>query len=249
MKTNNLKNKNTFLSKKIKPAGTKSATHLVDMACVDAAALVEANTDDNSKNSIFMVLMANNDVRQRVFEREFLPELDALYSFAYHLTYDEAAAEDLVQDTIERAIKAIDQYRQGTNAKAWLFKIMRNHFINGYRKRARRPNMVDYEDVAAVIPDQESQNIPSLMDWNDESLQDMVGDELSAAMNRLSDDFRTVIILSDLQDFKYEEIAEILGVPIGTVRSRLFRARNLLAKDLKDYAVANGFTNNRTKNS
>ena len=109
--------------------------------------------------------------------------------------------------------------------------------------------MVDYEDVAAVIPDQESQNIPSLMDWNDESLQNMVGDELSAAMNRLSDDFRTVIILSDLQDFKYEEIAEILGVPIGTVRSRLFRARNLLAKDLKDYAVANGFTNNRTKNS
>ena len=69
MKTNHLKNKNTFLSKKIKPAGTKSATHLVDMACVDAAALVEANTDDNSKNSIFMVLMANNDVRQRVFER------------------------------------------------------------------------------------------------------------------------------------------------------------------------------------
>ena len=109
--------------------------------------------------------------------------------------------------------------------------------------------MVDYEDVAAVIPDTETQNIPSLMDWDDESLESMVGDELSAAMNRLSDDFRTVIILSDLQDFKYEEIAEILGVPIGTVRSRLFRARNLLAKDLKDYAESNGFTNNRTKNS
>ena len=98
-----------------------------------------------------MVLMANNDVRQRVFEREFLPELGALYGFAYHLTYDEAAAEDLVQDTIERAIKAIDQYRQGTNAKAWLFKIMRNHFINCDRKKLRRPNMVDYEDVAAII--------------------------------------------------------------------------------------------------
>jgi RNA polymerase sigma-70 factor (ECF subfamily) len=192
-----------------------------------------------------MVLMANNDVRQMVLEREFLPELAALYGFAYHLTYDEAAAEDLVQDTIERAIKAIDQYRQGTNAKAWLFKIMRNHFINGYRKKSRRPNMVDYEDVAAIIPDKDTQALPSLMDWTDESLQDMVGDELSIAMDRLSDDFRTVIILSDLQDFKYEEIAEILGVPIGTVRSRLFRARNLLAKDLQDYAAKNGFNNNR----
>ncbi|WP_367391935.1 sigma-70 family RNA polymerase sigma factor [Lewinella sp. LCG006] len=196
-----------------------------------------------------MVLMANNDVRQRVFEREFLPELGALYGFAYHLTYDEAAAEDLVQDTIERAIKAIDQYRQGTNAKAWLFKIMRNHFINGYRKKSRRPNMVDYEDVAAIIPDTDTQSIPSLMDWNDESLQNVVGDELSAAMDRLSEDFRTVIVLSDLQDFKYEEIAEILGVPIGTVRSRLFRARNLLAKDLQDYAAENGFTNNRNQDS
>ena len=196
-----------------------------------------------------MVLMANNDVRQRVFEREFLPELGALYGFAYHLTYDEAAAEDLVQDTIERAIKAIDQYRQGTNAKAWLFKIMRNHFINGYRKKSRRPNMVDYEDVAALIPDTDTQSIPALMDWNDESLQDVVGDELSAAMDRLSEDFRTVIVLSDLQDFKYEEIAEILGVPIGTVRSRLFRARNLLAKDLQDYAAENGFTNNRNQDS
>ncbi len=196
-----------------------------------------------------MVLMANNDVRQRVFEREFLPELGALYGFAYHLTYDEAAAEDLVQDTIERAIKAIDQYRQGTNAKAWLFKIMRNHFINGYRKKSRRPNMVDYEDVAAIIPDTDTQSIPSLMDWNDESLQDVVGDELSVAMDRLSEDFRTVIVLSDLQDFKYEEIAEILGVPIGTVRSRLFRARNLLAKDLQDYAAENGFTNNRNQDS
>jgi RNA polymerase sigma-70 factor (ECF subfamily) len=203
----------------------------------------------NRLKTIFMVLMATNDVRQRVFESEFLPELAALYGFAYHLTYDEAAAEDLVQDTIERAIKAIDQYRQGTNAKAWLFKIMRNHFINGYRKKARRPGMVDYEDVAAIIPDTGTQNVPSVMDWEDDQLETLVGDELLVAMGRLSADFRMVIILSDLQDFKYEEIAEILDVPIGTIRSRLFRARNLLAKDLKDYAEANGYHNNRNKDS
>lgn len=197
-----------------------------------------------------MVLMANNDVRQRVFEQEFLPELGALYGFAYHLTRNEAEAEDLVQDTIERAIKAIDSYRQGTNAKAWLFKIMRNHYINNYRKAARRPNTVGYEDVAAIIPDEVSKNnIPDLVDWTDKTLLDMVGDELSVAMDRLPATFRDVIILSDLQEFKYDEIAEILSIPIGTVRSRLFRARNLLAKDLHDYAVKNGFTNNRNKNS
>ncbi|MEL7222758.1 MAG: sigma-70 family RNA polymerase sigma factor [Bacteroidota bacterium] len=193
--------------------------------------------------------MATNDAKQKVLNSEFLPELASLYGFAYHLTYDEAAAEDLVQDTIERAIKAIDQYRQGTNAKAWLFKIMRNHFINGYRKKARRPGMVDYEDVAAIIPGTGSQNVPATMDWDDSQLENLVGDELLAAMGRLSPDFRLVIILSDLQDFKYEEIAEILDVPIGTIRSRLFRARNLLAKDLKDYAEANGYHNNRNKNS
>lgn len=193
-----------------------------------------------------MVLMATNEQRHRVFQVEFLPELDALYNFAYHLTYSAVEAEDLVQDTVERAIKAIDQYQQGTNAKAWLFKIMRNHFINGYRKKARKPSMVDYEDVSAQIPDKSNQdNVPNALDWTDQALDEIVGDELLMAMKRLSADFRMVIVLSDLQDFKYEEIAEIIGKPIGTVRSRLFRARNLLAKDLQDYATKNGFTNNR----
>ncbi len=192
-----------------------------------------------------MVLMATNDTRQQVFEFEFFPELDALYGFAFHLTYDKVEAEDLVQETFEKAIKAIDQYRQGTNAKAWLFKIMRNHFINGYRKKTRRPNMVDYEDVSASIPDTSiNENIADLVDWDDEDLEKIVGDEVLVALNRLSDTFRDVIILY-LQDFKYEEIAETLGVPIGTVRSRLSRARNLLAKDLKDYADNIGYPNNR----
>lgn len=193
----------------------------------------------------FMVLMATNDVKQQVFEREFRPVMDALYSFAYRLTNDEAMAEDLVHDTIELAIKSLDRYQPGTNAKAWLCTIMRNRFINDYRKRKRQPNRVDNEDVMAMIPDKESQNIPAMLDWTDETLQAILGDEVASAMDRLNPDFQIAIILSDLQDFKYEEIAEVLEIPVGTVRSRLYRARTALALELKDYAEANGYTNNR----
>ena len=192
-----------------------------------------------------MVLMATNDVRQQVLENEFLPELDALYNFAYHLTFDSDDAADLVQDTLERAIKSIDSYRRGTNAKAWLFKILRNHFINNYRKKMRQPVMVDYQDVSGLVSDKSTANYPADLNWDDEALEQMLGDEMLAAMSRLSDEFREVVVLYDLQDFKYDEIAEILNIPIGTVRSRLFRARNLLAKNLKDYAESLGYTNYR----
>ncbi len=192
-----------------------------------------------------MVLMATNDVRQQVFYNEFLPELEALYNFAYHLTFNSDDAADLVQDTIERAIKSIDSYRRGTNAKAWLFKILRNHFINNYRKKMRQPVMVDYQDVSGFVPDKSKANYPADLNWDDEVLEQMVGDEMLAAMSRLSDEFREVVVLYDLQDFKYDEIAEILNIPIGTVRSRLFRARNVLAKNLKDYAESLGYTNYR----
>ncbi|MEZ4986012.1 MAG: sigma-70 family RNA polymerase sigma factor [Saprospiraceae bacterium] len=194
-----------------------------------------------------MVLMATNDVYRKVIEREFLPEMDALYGFAYHLTYDEMIAEDLVSDTLEKAIKNIGGYQQGTNARAWLFTIMRNHFINDYRKKQRGPNRVDFEDVAFALPDKDLPNIPAMMDWTDETLKEIVGDEVSAAMDRLHPDFRTVIILSDLLDFKYEEIAETMNIPVGTVRSRLYRARTTLASELKDYAEFNGYNDNRNK--
>lgn len=192
-----------------------------------------------------MVLMATNDIRQQVFESEFYPELDALYGFACRLTSGSVEAEDLVQDTYERAYKAFGQYKQGTNAKAWLFKIMKNHFINGYRKKSRRPKEVDSDNIFDFVSDTSDTDNPcSLIDWNDENLEKIVGDEVLAALKRLSYDFRIVIML-DLQDFKYEEIAEALVIPIGTVRSRLYRAREKLATDLKDYADNNGYTNNR----
>lgn len=192
-----------------------------------------------------MVLMATNDVKQQVFEREFLPALDILYRDALHLTNDEVMAEDLVHDTLELAIKSFDSYRQGTNAKAWLRTIMRNRFINDYRKRKRQPNRVDYDDVVGTIPQKETENIPAMIDWNDETLRAIVGDEVSAAMERLHPKYYEVIVLYDFQELKYEEVAAELNIPIGTVRSRLYRGRIALAKELKDYAEANGYNNNR----
>jgi RNA polymerase sigma-70 factor (ECF subfamily) len=190
--------------------------------------------------------MATNNAKNQVWESEFLPELGALYNFAYHLTYNEAEANDLVQETCLRAIKNIEQYRSGTNAKAWLFRILKNQFINNYRKKQRQGGEpVGFEDVAATLPEPESNGFPTDFDWTDAELYDLLGDEVALAMAQLKDEYRIVVILADLQDFKYEEIAEMLELPIGTVRSRLHRGRTALADHLQEYAKQNGYTNYR----
>ena len=190
--------------------------------------------------------MATDNARKQVWENEFLPEFDALYNFAYHLTYNEADANDLVQETYLRAIKNIDLYRRGTNAKAWLFRILKNQFINNYRKKQRQGGEhIGFEDVAGTLPEPESNGFPIDLDWTDAELFDILGDEVAVAMTHLKDEYRMVVILADLQDYKYEEIAEMLELPIGTVRSRLHRGRTALANHLKDYAEQNGYTNHR----
>jgi RNA polymerase sigma-70 factor (ECF subfamily) len=136
----------------------------------------------------------------------------------------------------------IDSFQQGTNAKAWLFRILKNSFINDYRKKSKEPSKVDYQEVESFYNSEEvdRQITPDL---RVEALQDMIGDEISIALNSLDVDFRTVIILCDLEGFKYEEMAKILDIPIGTVRSRLHRARNLLKEKLSEYAKKMGYNN------
>ena len=175
-----------------------------------------------------------------VFERELLPHAEALKTFAYHLTYNENEADDLVQETYLKAYRFIDKYHEGTNAKAWLFKILKNAYINSYRKKAKRPVQVDYEEVVAYH-DTDDDRITGYMDLRQEIFQYMMGDEVTNAINSLPLDFRTVILLCDVEGFTYEEIATIIDVPIGTVRSRLFRARNMLKERLKKYAEALGY--------
>ncbi len=176
---------------------------------------------------------------ETVFEQEFFPTADALYNFAFHLTYNEDDAHDLVQDTFLKSYRFINSYERGTNAKAWLFKILKNSFINEYRKKSRTPNEVDYEDYIAYQDSDEATGIGSL-DMRSNVFQNMMGDEITTAINSLPADFRTVILLCDVEDFSYEEIAKIVDIPIGTVRSRLHRARNMLKDQLRDYAKTKG---------
>lgn len=174
------------------------------------------------------------------FEAEFMPYLDALYNFAYRLTFDEADANDLVQDTFLKAYRFFHSYERGTNAKAWLFRILKNSFINDFRKKSKEPAKVDYQEVESFYnSDDVDKNITT--DLRAETVQDMIGDEVAGALNALAVDFRTIIVLSDLEGFTYEELAKILDIPIGTVRSRLHRARNLLKEKLHDYAIKRGY--------
>ncbi len=178
--------------------------------------------------------------KQDIFNGEFMPHIRSMYNFGFRLTLDRDDAKDLVQDTYLKAYRFIESFQKGTNAKAWLFRILKNSFINDYRKKSKEPSKVDYQEVEAYYNSEEvdRQITPDL---RVESLKDMIGDEISNALNSLDVDFRTVIILSDLEEFKYEEMAKILDIPIGTVRSRLHRARNLLKEKLSEYAKSMGY--------
>jgi len=178
--------------------------------------------------------------KDRDFEVEFMPLITPLYNFAYRLTLDEDEAKDLVQDSYLKAYRFFHSFQKGTNAKAWLFRILKNSFINEYRKKSKEPNKVDYQDVETYY-NSEDINIPITPDLRVEAVSEMLGDEITNALNALDVDFRTVIILCDLEGFTYEEMSKILNIPIGTVRSRLHRARMLLKEKLKSYALKMGY--------
>lgn len=179
-------------------------------------------------------------IRDQAFEMEFMPLITPLYNFAFRLTLDEDNANDLVQDTYLKAYRFFDSFEKGTNAKAWLFRILKNSFINEYRKKTKEPGKVDYQDVENYY-NSDDVDEPITSDLRVEAVKDLIGDEVANALNSLAVDFRTVIILCDLEGFTYEEMAKILNIPIGTVRSRLHRARMLLKEKLKLYAAKMGY--------
>jgi RNA polymerase sigma factor (sigma-70 family) len=192
---------------------------------------------EEGNNKRMNIKKAESDAQ---FEKEFMPLIGSLYNFAYRLTLDEDDANDLVQETYMKAYRFFDSYEQGTNAKAWLFRILKNSFINDFRKKSKQPSKVDYQEVESFYnSDDVDENITT--DLRIESVQEMIGDEVANALNSLAVDFRTIIILCDLEGFTYEEMAKILDIPIGTVRSRLHRARNLLKDKLKKYAGTMGY--------
>ncbi|MBA9078830.1 RNA polymerase sigma-70 factor (ECF subfamily) [Rufibacter quisquiliarum] len=179
------------------------------------------------------------------FEAELMPVISSLYNFAFRLTLDEDDANDLVQETYLKAYRFFDYFEPGTNAKAWLFRILKNSFINDFRKKSKQPAKVDYSEVEGYYNsedvDAEGEGSSGTTDLRMESVQDLIGDEVAGALNSLPVDFRTVIILCDLEGFTYEEMAKILDIPIGTVRSRLHRARHFLKEKLEKYAKSMGY--------
>jgi len=182
----------------------------------------------------------SEEEKKRIFDEEFFPHIDSMYNFAYRLTYDEDDSKDLVQDTYLKAFRFIESFQKGTNAKAWLFRILKNSFINEFRKKSKEPAKIDYQEVESFYNSGEVDKSITT-DLRVETVKEMMGDEVSNALNSLDIDFRTVIILCDLDGFKYDEMAKILDIPIGTVRSRLHRARNLLREKLNSYAKNMGY--------
>lgn len=179
--------------------------------------------------------------KDELFERELLPFVDALHNFAFNLCYNADGANDLVQETYLKAYRFINSYQEGTNAKAWLFKILKNVYINQYRQRSRRPTSVDIDEINVFTESDEDHTQQAYLDLRKEMFDEMLGDEVTIALNSLPLEFRSVILLSDIEGFSYEEIAKIIEKPIGTVRSRLFRARNMLKEKLKNYADELGY--------
>ena len=175
-----------------------------------------------------------------IFEQEFLPHIHSINNFAYRITFDEDDAKDLVQETYFKSFRFIDSFQKGTNAKAWLFRILKNSFINEFRKKNKEPVKIDYQEVEAFYNSDEVNHMIA-SNLQVEAVKEMIGDEVSIALNSLEVDFRTVIILCDIEGFSYEEMALILDVPIGTIRSRLHRARNLLREKLRKYAGSMGY--------
>ncbi|UXX79991.1 sigma-70 family RNA polymerase sigma factor [Reichenbachiella carrageenanivorans] len=181
-----------------------------------------------------------NQAKDKIFNEEFMPHIRAMYNFAHRLTYDEDDAKDLVQDTFMKSYRFINSFQQGTNAKAWLFRIMKNSFINDFRKKSKQPTKVDYQEVEGYYNSEGTQKAVTT-DLRIDTVKNLIGDEITNALAALDIDFRTVIILCDLEGFTYEEMAKILDIPIGTVRSRLHRARNLLKEKLQSYAQSMGY--------
>jgi RNA polymerase sigma-70 factor (ECF subfamily) len=167
--------------------------------------------------------------KQQDFETEAIPHQDALYNYALKMARNTDDAQDLVQETYYKAYRSYHQFENATNSKAWMFMILKNTFINNYRKLKREP---------AIKSDQSRDNNLDL-----EFYQNLLDDELANALSKLPANMRGVYLLCDLEGYTYEEIAELVNIPIGTVRSRLHRARKLLQDELFGYAKLNGYLN------
>jgi RNA polymerase sigma-70 factor, ECF subfamily len=175
--------------------------------------------------------------KRQEFESEALVHLDTLYNVALRLCGNASDAEDLVQDTVTKAYRAWNKYERGTNCRAWLVTIMRNTFINQFRRESRRPSSVQFDSVEDISVFESVQE----RDPEGSFFHSIVDDRVKQAIQDLPEEFRIPVVLSDVEGLSYAEIAEILDLPVGTVKSRLFRGRRRLQQRLYEYAVEMGY--------
>jgi RNA polymerase sigma-70 factor (ECF subfamily) len=175
-------------------------------------------------------------VSRTYFEQTALIHIDFLYNLALKITRNEDDAQDLVQETFLRAYRFFDKYEPGTNCKAWLYRIMKNTFINHYRKQHRRPSEVDFDAIEGINESHVESSSGQFMDPQEELLTSVLREDVRAAFLGLPKPYREALALSLIGGFSYKEIADSMGCPIGTIMSRIHRARKLMQKELGHHA-------------